>query len=86
MAPCPKEEESMTTPAFASANIGIIRKLTQGCSAVSRCPRGESGPVKALMSPLAVLAGMVMASMTPAIVAWIPDLKTKIKRAAPRSR
>ncbi|MNT75369.1 hypothetical protein D3C72_2142600 [compost metagenome] len=56
---------SMLILVLANANKGIIKKLTGLTSACSRRSKGDSRSVS--------LVGMVMATITPAIVACIPE-------------
>ena len=58
------------TPAFANAKSGIIIKATYGLIACSILTKSEK-------SLIFFLCGIVDASKTPAIVAWIPDLYVK---------
>ena len=71
------------TPALANPKIGRIRNDDHGWIACSRMCSGEVGS-----SGLPTLRrkGIVSASSTPAIVAWMPDLSTNTHKTTPSSR
>ncbi len=64
------------TPAFASAKSGTTRNATGVPSACSSFSSSE-------LSASGALAGMVSASSTPAIVAWMPDERTATQSTTP---
>ena len=64
------------TPALAKAKIGMMAKLTQGCSMLEVAQRAVGG----------VAARHDMATATPASVAWMLDLRTATQMATPTRR
>ena len=68
-----------STPALKNAKIGTIRKLTQLDSRCSQCCIGRT-----YLRPHLPLSGIVIAKITPAMVACRPDFNTQYQRIKPK--